>query len=68
MRHALLEMVPQPPEMLETVDAKGVYAWWGTVAWPVGFPPVNADLPLYVGKAADTTLAHRAQKQHLGRV
>lgn len=66
-RDDLLNMTPVSPTALTQVPRPGIYAWWGSVPWPEGFPEVNAGKPLYVGIAASQSLGERASKNHLRR-
>ncbi|WP_448812135.1 GIY-YIG nuclease family protein [Agromyces bauzanensis] len=66
VRDELLSMTPVDPQRLTEISAPGVYAWWGSLQYPAGFPAVDATLPLYVGIAARQTLGERARRNHLG--
>ncbi|WP_425340830.1 GIY-YIG nuclease family protein [Curtobacterium citreum] len=68
-RVALLAAEPQSPTALEAVESPGLYAWWtaGAIPWPASFPPVDPDVPAYVGKADTESLANRFMNDHLGR-
>jgi hypothetical protein len=60
-------MTPVSPTALAQVPSSGIYAWWGSVSWPEGFPQVDAAKPLYVGIAASQSLGERVSKNHLRR-
>ena len=63
----LLTSTPRSMRDALTERSTGIYAWWGTanVPWPVGFPTVKSERPLYVGKAQDESIGDRV-KFHLG--
>ncbi|MDF2916451.1 MAG: hypothetical protein K0S70_668 [Microbacterium sp.] len=66
-RDELLNMTPVSPTALTQVSRPGIYAWWGSVPWPSGFPEVDTTKPLYVGIAASQSLGERVSKNHLRR-
>lgn len=68
-REALLIAVHRHPRAVENVAEPGVYAWWDLKGallsfYPSDFPPVDEQLPLYVG-IASTSLAARGAGMHL---
>jgi hypothetical protein len=68
-REMLLNAVHEHPRAVEKVTEPGVYAWWDRKGallsfYPSDFPPVDEQLPLYVG-IATTSLAARGAGMHL---
>lgn len=63
----LLGITPVDPQFATEVKAFGIYAWWGKVPWPDGFPEVRREAPIYIGIAATETLADRFSNHHLTR-
>jgi hypothetical protein len=68
-RQALLSAVHQHPRAVEHVAESGMYAWWDRKGallsfYLSDFPPVDEQLPLYVG-IATTSLAARGAGMHL---